>query len=671
MNWRGIATRASVAALLFYALTLRALPFSLTSMVIGFGGTHPSQFVARVMQVVGVLALVTGLLATIGTVLVWRRPRRSLGRGRLLTLHLGGIVHIVVHAAVALWLAMRLRSFESFGNAEELSDGIPWMWLVQPSQQAALTTLTAIDVIAWTVVMVTSASSWVLLSKRLRQRLWFAGDLLLLGTNLAISGIIPLIPQSRQAEEIYASTFRLALLVLLTLRLLIRLLPFGLRGLEHGGIATLIAARHLRARKSGFLAAIGALSILAVSFSSCALTTTLSVMGGFRDDLQNKILGNHAHVVIDSDRGLHGDWKSLLKQVRGTTDVEAATPFVGGEVMLTSASNLSGAVLRGIEPASIAAVTDLRKNMRRGSLSFLVDPSRLLRSTVDPEGSPPGPSSANVADSDPLASRQLLPGVIVGQELARSLRLTVGDDLNVVSPFGDLGPAGPMPKSKAFRVAGIFYSGMYEYDMKYAYVLLGEAQRFFRKGTSISGIEIKLRHFEQASLVAKELRRRTAAFADLRIRDWQELNKNLFGALALEKLAMFVTLGIAILVAGFCVFGTLTLMVQEKHREVAILNAMGSSRRHIMQIFLSEGLLIGMLGAAIGLGLGFVVCFAAQHFGIRMNPEVYYIDQLPVHIDLFEFGAVGLAAVAVCLLATLFPAYLASRTRPSEALRYE
>ncbi len=158
---------------------------------------------------------------------------------------------------------------------------------------------------------------------------------------------------------------------------------------------------------------------------------------------------------------------------------------------------------------------------------------------------------------------------------------------------------------------------------------------------------------------------------DLRVRDWQTMNQQLFGALALEKLAMFITLGIAILIAGFSVFGTLTLLVQEKQREVGILKAMGASARGVIRIFVLEGLLIGMAGGLLGLGLGFIMTFAAEHFGIRMNPEVYYIDKLPVNLDPTEFALVGAATVVVCLAATLFPAYQASRVRPVDALRYD
>ncbi len=206
--------------------------------------------------------------------------------------------------------------------------------------------------------------------------------------------------------------------------------------------------------------------------------------------------------------------------------------------------------------------------------------------------------------------------------------------------------------------------------MKHAYVALEVAQRFLKAGEAVSGIEVKVRDVEKAPAMATELAS-ILDREDLRVRDWQTMNQQLFGALALEKLAMFITLGIAILIAGFSVFGTLTLLVQEKQREVGILKAMGASARGVIRIFVLEGLLIGMAGGLLGLGLGFIMTFAAEHFGIRMNPEVYYIDKLPVNLDPTEFALVGAATVVVCLAATLFPAYQASRVRPVDALRYD
>ncbi|MET0286446.1 MAG: ABC transporter permease, partial [Polyangiales bacterium] len=371
---------------------------------------------------------------------------------------------------------------------------------------------------------------------------------------------------------------------------------------------------------------------------------------------------------------------------------------------------LAGAVLHGIDVDRIGEVSELPKNMRVGSLEFLKDPAKIrnepfggatkldLPKTLDLKEPPAGKSAplseelrkviedaAKLTGQPPLLDddepdeplvkapprrpASTLPGIVVGQELARSLRLYVGDEVNVVTPLGELGPNGPMPKSRPFRVAGIFYSGMYEYDMKFAYMTLASAQRFLNSGDVASGIEITVRDPDRAQEAAQQIAKVTPA--GTRARPWQELNQNLFRALASEKLAMFIVLGIAIVVASFCIVGTLTLMVQEKGREVAVLKAMGAKDRAIVAIFVLEGTLIGVFGSLLGLGLGYGVCFAAEHFGIRLDPEVYYIDRLPVHIDINEFLTVGLAAIAVSLLITIYPAKLASRLRPVDALRYE
>jgi lipoprotein-releasing system permease protein len=611
-----------------------------------------------------------------------RLPRGARGRARTVGLAITTGLHAVITTAsigVLLWAARVSIGHVLGGTIASLLFGLTHLAYSDLDLAWVPTlyhTATRLQGVTAALIVILSMSCWFLVPTERRQRFWWGFDAVLVVAFVAVSFLFPLSPTDGNDASLVRAVIRVSVTTVFGIRLALRFVGPLLSAFERIGFRSMVAARHLRAKKTGFLAASGTLSILAVAVSSCMLISVLSVMGGFRADLKKKILGNHAHIVVDQAFQELDDWQPLLQRTRETEGVVGATPFLQVEVMVSSLSNRAGAILRGIDPKTVSEVTDLAHNLTHGKLEYLQHPERILDSSIST--TPDGPIDAMIHDAERTAAKGLpdeakedaMPGLIVGQELARALRLVVGDRVTVVSPRGDLGPTGPIPKTRPFRIAGIFYSGMYEYDMKHAYIDLGVAQSFLRSEGRISGIEVKVEDVERAPALATKLAS-TIGQDGLRVRDWKMMNQQLFGALALEKLAMFITLGIAILIAGFSVFGTLTLLVQEKRREVGILKAMGTSARGVIRIFVIEGLLIGAAGGLMGLGLGFVLTFAAEHFGIRMNPEVYYIDKLPVHLDPTEFALVGAATVVVCLAATLFPAYQASRVRPVDALRYD
>lgn len=468
--------------------------------------------------------------------------------------------------------------------------------------------------------------------------------------------------------------------VIVTLALL---LPYMLDQLEGRRFTTFVAARHVRSQKSGFLTVISVLSICGVAISSCALSSVVSVMGGFSQDLKRKILGNNAHIVVDTTPGTpFDDYEASLQRIRGIPGVVGATPVVHGEVMASSASNLAGVVVTGIEPSSIHSVIELGRNIEVGKLDYLEHPEKLTKLPaqevigIGPGGEQyykgaelPGlPDDIDPSVRAVILNRSERPGVILGRELAKTLHVYIGDEVTLVSPLGDLGPMGVMPRTKKFRVAAIFYSGMYEYDASYVYTMLDVAQDYFQTAGKISAIEVKVDDAEKADRVTP-LVVTALAREDLRVRDWRDINKNLFSALKLERFATFIILSVAIMVASFCIVCTLLLMVTEKGKEIAILKAIGASDGAILRTFIIEGMIIGGIGTVFGVVTGLAVCTGLSWFGLRLDPEVYYIDRLPISVNPGDFLAVAIAALTICTLSTLYPAYAASRLRPVDGLR--
>ncbi|MGH7256524.1 MAG: FtsX-like permease family protein, partial [Nitrospirales bacterium] len=366
-----------------------------------------------------------------------------------------------------------------------------------------------------------------------------------------------------------------------------------------------VGLRYLRAKRRHRTISLNTVvSIAGITLGVAALIGTLGIMTGFKEDLQSKILGMTSHIVVHERGQQHMKaYEEVIGKVEQIPHVLAATPFVFRQVLLTSPSGVQGIVLRGIDPVREARVTDLEKNLTTGSLAQLASP---------PVGSTPEPESP------------ARPGIILGKELALRLGVYVDDQVNVVSPVG----AGSgfqaftmTPKIRTYQVVGVFESGMYEYDSSMAYMAMEEAQKFFNMGDTATGIEVKVDEIFRAGDIADEIDG-ALGFA-YSARDWMQLNRNLFSALKLEKTMMFLLLVLITIVASFNIVSTLTMIVNEKQREIAILKAMGATSRSIMRIFILNGLIIGLTGTAIGIPLGYTFLWFIQTYW-TFDPTIYY-----------------------------------------------
>jgi lipoprotein-releasing system permease protein len=411
-----------------------------------------------------------------------------------------------------------------------------------------------------------------------------------------------------------------------------------------------------------------AISIFGVFLGTSVPIIALSVMSGFESDLKSKIRATKADVLIGvaEDRPFT-DWQAVEAKIADIDGVVASMAYLESEVIVKHASNPAGMgiILRGIDALKAPRVLDLERKMSEGKVEYLVTPNKIPADEF--AGPPTRAGKQPEAHAAPATSP---PGILLGEELyARTLHVFVGSDVDVACPMCGVGPSGPMPRLRSFRVAGHFYTGMYEFDSKLAYVSLPEAQKFLRMQGEVTGLEVRTTTPEHAHDVAAAIEARIGPGYE--VRTWEELNRNLFMALKLEKIAMFVVLTFIALVASFSIVSNLIMLVTEKGQEVAILKSMGARDTAILRVFFAEGLCIGLFGLVLGAICGIGGCLLLSRVGLPLNPDVYYIQKLPVVMRASEITSVCLAALGLCCLATFYPAFLASRLRPVEGLRYE
>ena len=406
-----------------------------------------------------------------------------------------------------------------------------------------------------------------------------------------------------------------------------------------------VGLRYLRAKRRTRTISLNTfISITGITLGVAALIGTLGIMTGFKEDMQAKILGTTSHVVVQP-RGKQtlAGYAELIQQVENVPGVVAATPYIYQQVLLTSKTGVRGVVLRGIDPQKEPEVTEVTKNVKSGTVQDLAAP-------------------------DASAQTDRKPGIIVGKELARRLGVVVGSRINVVSPVGPISALGMTPKIRPFRVVGLFESGMYDYDASLAYISLEEAQRFFSLGRTATGIEVKVDDVFAADAVAKRIDARLGK--GYMARDWMLLNSNLFSALRLEKTMMFLLLVLITLVASFNIVGTLTMIVTEKQREIAILKAMGATPGAIMRIFMLNGVVIGLTGTVIGIPLGYTFLYLIENY-FTFDQTVYFLSSIPVHVKALDVFLVAFSAILISFAATLYPSWQAAKLAPVSALRYE
>ena len=403
-----------------------------------------------------------------------------------------------------------------------------------------------------------------------------------------------------------------------------------------------VARRYLFShRKQAFIYVISLMSIIGVALGVAALVDVLGVYNGLTTDMRDKILGANAHgIVLSYIPDAFGKNPGLRDEILRTPGVTGATPFIYTEVMLSSGDGVKGLMLRGVDPRTAPGVLSMLKAIKKGSINGL-----------------------ETGDGTP--------GIIIGEELAKHIGLGMGSRVNLLSPSGEKTTAGFQPRIRPFEVAGIFKTGMYEYDSSLAFVTLDAARELLGLDPGfLSGIEITVDDVYRADEITKELTDNIGN--PFYARSWMDMNANLFAALKLEKIGMFILLIMVVLIGSFSIVATLVMLVMEKTRDIAVMMSMGATRKMIRRIFMYQGTIIGFVGTMLGYALGLTVGYLLKRYQFIKLPEnVYTLDHLPIIITVPDVLIIGGAAMLLCFLSTLYPARQASRLKPADALRYE
>jgi lipoprotein-releasing system permease protein len=440
-----------------------------------------------------------------------------------------------------------------------------------------------------------------------------------------------------------------------------------------------IASRYLRAkRRQAFIGIITGISIAGVAAGVASLVVALAINNGFRQDLQQRLLGSTSHISLQriADDGIK-DWPPLMDRLSKQPHVVAAAPAIFEQVLISRGPRARGAVLKGMIPRYEKRVGDLLNSVKEGSAAPLEDTGttqteskaadRSVRSTAA--------TSSEVEESpDSLAGvrrrQAAMPPIVLGKDMADNLGATVGSDVLVTSPQGELTPFGMVPKYNRFRVVGIFNSGFFDYDSSWAFARLSDAQQLFGLGNLISVLEFKVDDIYQADVISRALE--DSAGKGFMATNWMEQNKALFRALRLEKVVTFITIGLIVFVAALNILISLIMMVMEKTKDIAVLMSMGTRKAQVRNVFIAQGVLIGVFGTVIGLAIGYAISYAGGYYHIiSLSPEVYSIDYVPFAPRVIDGAIVALVAVGISFVATLYPSWSASRILPAEALRYE